>query len=99
MWDWIIFEYCKVNFLCYAGDPNWLGAIILLLLFGAILYMIWRVAIFLTKFIHGRLGNPSWREYLDTSFGVFGALIGVLFGINLFLWLFWGLPFWSIDGN
>ena len=25
MWDSFIRGFCKVEFLCYAGDPNWLG--------------------------------------------------------------------------
>ncbi len=24
-WDKIVFEFCKVEFLCWNGDPNWLG--------------------------------------------------------------------------
>jgi len=36
-WDKIIFEYCKVEFLCWNGAPNWLiviaiGAFILLIM-------------------------------------------------------------------
>lgn len=29
MWDSFIDGFCKVEFLCYAGDPNWLGWIVL----------------------------------------------------------------------
>jgi len=25
MWESFIQGFCKVEFLCYAGDPNWLG--------------------------------------------------------------------------
>ena len=25
MWDSFITSFCKVEFLCYAGEPNWLG--------------------------------------------------------------------------
>ena len=29
MFDEFIASFCKVEFLCYAGDPNWLGWIVL----------------------------------------------------------------------
>jgi len=29
MFDGFIASFCKVEFLCYAGDPNWLGWIVL----------------------------------------------------------------------
>ena len=25
IWDWFTSGFCKVEFLCYAGDPNWMG--------------------------------------------------------------------------
>ena len=25
MWNKFIFGFCKVEFLCHAGSPNWLG--------------------------------------------------------------------------
>ncbi len=25
MWDSIVANFCKVGFLCHAGEPNWLG--------------------------------------------------------------------------
>ncbi len=36
-WDKIVFEFCKVDFLCWNGAPNWLiiiaiGAFILLIM-------------------------------------------------------------------
>ena len=31
MWESFIRGFCKVEFLCYAGDPNWFGWIILLI--------------------------------------------------------------------
>jgi hypothetical protein len=104
MWDKFITGFCKVEFLCYAGDPNWLGVILLLLLFGAILYMTWRVAIFLAKFIHGRLGNPYLREYLIIPLLapfiltiVFSYMIGVVYFVNFALtaigWIFGFTPF------
>jgi hypothetical protein len=27
-WNTIIPEFCKVGFLCYFGEPNWLGWIV-----------------------------------------------------------------------
>jgi|GEM_PF-2538103 hypothetical protein len=29
MWEGFIRGFCKVEFLCYAGDPNWLGWVVL----------------------------------------------------------------------
>lgn len=37
------YEFCKADFLCYAGKPHWLGWIVLIILFLAILYLILRV--------------------------------------------------------
>lgn len=28
-WDEFIFSFCKVEFLCWGGEPNWLGWIVL----------------------------------------------------------------------
>lgn len=25
MWDTFVTEFCKVEFVCFAGEPNWLG--------------------------------------------------------------------------
>ena len=29
MWDSFKNSFCKVEFLCYAGDPNWLGWLVI----------------------------------------------------------------------
>ncbi len=38
LWNKFIFGFCKVEFLCWNGDPNWLGwifiAILAILAFG-----------------------------------------------------------------
>ena len=39
MWDSFISGFCKVAFLCYAGDPNWLGWIVLVI-FALIIFAI-----------------------------------------------------------
>ena len=36
-WDSFAQGFCKVQFLCFAGDPNWLGWIVLA--FGALLLL------------------------------------------------------------
>ena len=43
LWNDFITGFCKVEFLCYAGDPNWLGwgfltavALTLVMVIGAI---------------------------------------------------------------
>ena len=33
-------EFCKVEFLCYQGDPNWLGAILLYIPILAIICLV-----------------------------------------------------------
>ncbi len=43
MWDEFIFGFCKVQFLCYAGEPNWLGWLVLVagppaVLFGLLIF-------------------------------------------------------------
>jgi hypothetical protein len=30
MWNDFINEFCKVEFLCFSGEPNWLGWLILI---------------------------------------------------------------------
>ena len=39
MFDSFINSFCKVQFLCYQGEPNWLG-IIVLLVPGLIIFLI-----------------------------------------------------------
>jgi len=39
MFDSFINSFCKVQFLCYQGEPNWLG-IIVLLVPGVIIFLI-----------------------------------------------------------
>ena len=34
MWDKFIYEFCKVQFLCYEWEPNWLGWILISAVFG-----------------------------------------------------------------
>ena len=29
MWDSFINGYCKVEFLCHGGEPNWLGWVVI----------------------------------------------------------------------
>jgi len=29
LWEKFIFEFCKVGFLCWQGEPNWLGWILI----------------------------------------------------------------------
>lgn len=30
LWNSVIFNFCKVDFLCWNGEPNWLGWIVLI---------------------------------------------------------------------
>jgi hypothetical protein len=38
-WDKFIFEFCKVEFVCWQGEPNWLGWIVLACVVLFILYV------------------------------------------------------------
>tara|TARA_B100001971_G_scaffold81036_1_gene74816 strand:+ start:109 stop:258 length:150 start_codon:yes stop_codon:yes gene_type:complete len=38
MWDSFISGFCKVEFLCYTGEPNWLGWLVVI---GAIIVGWW----------------------------------------------------------
>ena len=48
MWDWFITGFCKVEFLCYAEQPNWLGWIAIGILGMFIFFAV--VAIFVESF-------------------------------------------------
>lgn len=41
MWNKFISGFCKVEFLCFAGDPNWLGWGALGLGILALIYFAW----------------------------------------------------------
>jgi hypothetical protein len=28
-WDWFVDGFCRVEFVCYQGEPNWLGWIVI----------------------------------------------------------------------
>ncbi len=28
-WNWFITEFCKVEFLCYQAEPNWMGWVVI----------------------------------------------------------------------
>jgi hypothetical protein len=38
MWDSFIIRFCKVDVMCFEGEPNWLG-ILVLAIFGTGLWM------------------------------------------------------------
>ena len=60
MFEWFYDVFCKVEFLCYAGEPNWLGWIIILF-FGVIIVIVASIAclmlllllVFLAKVLSG----------------------------------------------
>ena len=39
IWDSFIESFCKVEFLCYAGEPNWLGWIFIAILGVAVFFI------------------------------------------------------------
>ena len=40
--------FCEVEFLCSAGSPNWLGSLVLICLFVAVLYFVASVFVYAT---------------------------------------------------
>ena len=53
MFDGLINSFCKVQFLCYQGEPNWLGMIVLLIPGGMLFLMICAMLILLPVAIKG----------------------------------------------
>jgi hypothetical protein len=49
VWDPFVAGFCKVQFLCYQGDPNWLGWIVIGVGGPMVLYIL--LLIFLVIFI------------------------------------------------
>jgi len=41
MWNKFISGFCKVKFLCFAGNPNWLGWGLLVLAILDLIYFAW----------------------------------------------------------
>lgn len=42
IWDDFITGFCEVDFVCYEGEPNWLGFIFLIpILWGVFLIIVW----------------------------------------------------------
>ena len=62
-WDQFIFGYCKVEFLCWQSDPNWLGWIVIGI-FALILFGIgWLISIFVYYRVYADLFiERSWRS-------------------------------------
>ena len=38
-WTWFITGFCKVDFVCFEGSPNWLGWILLVFFFLFVLIL------------------------------------------------------------
>ncbi len=52
IWDKFVFGFCKVEFLCWNGDPNWLGWIVIAI--GAFILLI-----ILAAFVLGTLSEMN----------------------------------------
>ena len=39
-WDNFITGFCKVEFVCYEGEPNWLGFLLLIIFFPLLFYLL-----------------------------------------------------------
>ncbi len=42
MWDGFITGFCKVEFLCNAGEPTWLGGVVICLPLLLIFLLFWK---------------------------------------------------------
>lgn len=87
-------SFCKVEFVCYQGEPNWLGWLILLPLFGFFLYTFLTVVFSLFKVtsIHFidiisliKKKDKDWNDKLKIVFSIFQF---IFFGIILVTILF-----------
>lgn len=58
MFDGFISSFCKVEFLCYAGDPNWLGWMVLVMGGLGLHWFCWKVAL---------AAHLTWRDFTDVS--------------------------------
>ena len=62
MFDWFINSFCKVQFLCYQGEPNWLGIIVLLIPGIMLFLIICTIIILLPGAIKFLIEQKLWRR-------------------------------------
>jgi len=62
MTDNFIYSFCKVGFLCYQNEPNWLGIIILVCFGFIIIVLISAIFNIVTEVIGNLIGSKSDRE-------------------------------------
>ena len=62
-WDSFIEGFCKVSFVCWHGDPNWLGWI--LIIFLGVLLGIICLFLFITALVSIIEEVDIWRSSLD----------------------------------
>ena len=58
-WDKFIFGFCKVEFLCWNGEPNWLGCLVLSFFVGLVVYSAERVSLSKLKYV--RFDDLDWK--------------------------------------
>lgn len=44
MWDGIMFRFCKADYLCWNGEPHWLGYVVMI-------YIVFKVLQFMYKLL------------------------------------------------
>ena len=62
MFDWFINSFCKVQFLCYQGEPNWLGIIVLLIPGGMLFLIVCAILILLPGAIKFSIEQKLWSR-------------------------------------
>lgn len=91
-----ITRFCKVEFLCYEGEPNWLGLLVLILFLAAIIAFIFGgLAVYL-----GEWDNLFFKTPFDSLFKrlIIGcqlivALLGFISFITISVILIEGRPY------
>jgi len=62
MTDNFIYSFCKVGFLCYENEPNWLGIIVLLCLWLIIMLIAYIIFIILTEIVQDFFSENLEKE-------------------------------------
>ena len=76
MFDSFINSFCKVQFLCYEGEPNWLGLIVLF----PLVIIVASSMLYLIKTFFDAM--PKWFGYILIFFLV---ILAVSWGFELYL--------------
>ena len=81
IWNAFKVGFCKVEFLCYAREPNWLGWIIIGICGVVVFFFVFGMVVMLTEFIVKelleRLLGPHW----------YVLILSVILCLTLIVWV------------